>query len=295
MKKYFRHKIENLITINKIIAVHEFSFSKEFVFPEESHDFWEILYVGKNYVFVPTEGSDILVKEGEALFHKPCEKHAFKANGKTSSEVIIISFECKSPAMRFFENKKIFVRSEFQKYFYSVAMEARKTFDVKTSAPESKKLELLSMPTLGGMQLIKNNLECLLITLMRDETEKDGENPVFLNDRDYEGKIAASIKEYLLKNLYESVSIDDVCRELNYSKSYVFKEFRLAFNKSVMAYYRDLKTEKAKELLTCTSMSVSEISEKLNFDTPNYFSKTFKKSVGVTPLKYRKTQKGGII
>jgi len=38
-------------------------------------------------------------------------------------------------------------------------------------------------------------------------------------------------------------------------------------------------------------MSVGEISAHLSFDTPNYFSKTFKKVTGYTPSTYRKMRR----
>ena len=46
--------------------------------------------------------------------------------------------------------------------------------------------------------------------------------------------------------------------------------------------------KEAKRLIRERELSVKEISEKLSFDTPNYFSKTFKKKTGMTPLQYRK-------
>ena len=47
MKKYFKHKINNLLVINGIITVHYFEFSKDFKHEGESHDFWEIVYADK--------------------------------------------------------------------------------------------------------------------------------------------------------------------------------------------------------------------------------------------------------
>ena len=56
----------------------------------------------------------------------------------------------------------------------------------------------------------------------------------------------------------------------------------------MMQYFIRLKIEKAKKLLRENEISVTQISETLAFDTPNYFSKTFKKITGYTPLQYKK-------
>ena len=55
-----------------------------------------------------------------------------------------------------------------------------------------------------------------------------------------------------------------------------------------MAYFTELKIERAKKLLR-EDMNIAQIAEYLSFDTPNYFSKTFRKITGVTPLQYKKT------
>jgi YesN/AraC family two-component response regulator len=60
-----------------------------------------------------------------------------------------------------------------------------------------------------------------------------------------------------------------------------------------MEYFIRLKVDKSKELLRETSMSIGEISSYLSFDTPNYFSKTFKKITGYTPTTYRKLRRQG--
>ena len=48
-----------------------------------------------------------------------------------------------------------------------------------------------------------------------------------------------------------------------------------------MSYFVKMKINKAKELLRNTDMSISDISSKLSFDNPNYFSKVFKKNTGI--------------
>ncbi len=54
----------------------------------------------------------------------------------------------------------------------------------------------------------------------------------------------------------------------------------------MIEYFTYLKIEKSKELLREKNNSIKEIAEKLSFDTPNYFSKTFKKYTKITPSEY---------
>ena len=72
--------------------------------------------------------AEILLNEGEALFHKPNEFHSLAADGRAPSNVFIISFECKSEAIRFFENKRLQLNKKFLEYIYRIVEESKKTF-----------------------------------------------------------------------------------------------------------------------------------------------------------------------
>lgn len=288
MKRYFRHKLQNLIVVNKVITIHYFEFDKNFRVAEEAHDFWELVYADKESILCYADGVEIPLEEGEILFHKPNESHALAANGKKAPNVFIISFECKSEAMRFFENRKLRPDESFVRFIYNIVEEAKRTFDIPYSTPEFNKLKLLDSPTLGGEQLIKNYLELLLINLMRDLTETERGNKIFLRKSEFDSKPVKDVLRILDENVEGALSMDDVCAAVGYSRAYIFKEFKAATGKSVMEYYTALKIEKAKQLLREGELSVKQISERLSFDTPNYFSKTFKRCTGVTPGAYKK-------
>ena len=58
-----------------------------------------------------------------------------------------------------------------------------------------------------------------------------------------------------------------------------------------MSYFISLKIKEAKRLLRETDLTVTQISASLAFDNPNYFSKTFKRVSGYTPLQYKKMRR----
>lgn len=286
MKKYFKHKINNLLVVNSIVTVHYFEFAKDFKHDGESHDFWEIVYADKEDILCSADGKEITLRSGEMLFHKPNVWHTLSSNGISAPNVFIISFDCHSEAMRFFENKVIQLDKQQLKYIYAIIDEAKKSFDIPFSNPYTKKMQPLSSPILGGVQMIKNYLEILLISLMRSKSEKD--DMVFLKTEDLGGRFIEDVVKTLNDKLYENISINDICKKTSYSKAYLFRKFKQTTGKTVLNYYLDLKIEKAKQLIRERELSVKEIAEKLSFDTPNYFSKTFKKKTGLTPLEYRK-------
>lgn len=288
MKKYFKHKLENLINVSKIVTIHYFEFEKNFNTEGEEHDFWEFVYVDKESIICYADGKKIVLEKGDILFHKPNEFHTLAANGKKPPNVFIVSFVCKSEAMKFFENKKINVAKSHVNFIYNILNEGRKTFDIAFSDPNLKKMQFLKSPTLGGEQLIKNYLEIFLINILRSQTETDGKNNVFIKEKEYAPKQVAGVISLLNEHLYDSLTINDVLNNTYYCRAYIMRVFKKETGLSIMEYFIRLKIEKAKELLRDKQLSVREISDKLSFNEPNYFTKTFKKLIGFTPTTYRK-------
>ena len=292
MKTYFQHKLSNLITVSKIVTIHYFEFDKAFQTAGESHDFWEFVYAEKESLLCSADGQEIVLEQGEILFHKPNEFHTLAANGKTAPNVFILSFVCKSESIKFFENKKFGLSPQLAKFIYSILEEAKKTFDIPYSDPNLKKMNLLVSPTLGGEQLIKNYLEIFLINLLREQTETDQGNATFLPWKELSAKPIKDITALLKENVYSSLSIDNICEKTAYSKAYLFRIFKAQTGKTIMAYFIELKINQAKQLLRENELSVREISERLAFSTPDYFTKTFKRVTGLTPLAYKKRSSG---
>lgn len=288
-QRYFKHKIENLLHISRIVTVHYFDFAEDYKSPGESHDFWEMVYADRGSLVCTVEGEEIALNEGEAIFHKPNEFHIHAANGKEPPQVFIISFECKSEAIHILEGKRLHLPRELTRYVYMIIDEARGTFDMRHTSPEVKKMPLSERPLLGGMQFIKNLLELLIIGVIRSV---DGEEtPSFIAREDFGEHLVSSIIDYLKENVYGRVSITEICRRTNYTRSYVFRQFKLVTGSSVMAYFTALKIKEAKRLLRETDRSITDIADALSFDTPNYFTKTFKRISGITPLSYRKLKR----
>ena len=291
MKRYFKHKPENLINITKIVTVNHFEFEKNFIFGGESHDFWEIVYADRESLICTADSRVIELKEGELLFHKPGEFHSLAANGFAPPSVYILSFVCKSSAMKFFENKKLKPNKNFAKYILSIFEEGTRTFAIPFSDPKQKKMTLIDMPSLGGGQIIKNYLEIFLINLLRFYTETESGNDTFLPQNKLSSKPVDEVMRILKANVSNQLTIDEICAETSYGRAYLFRTFKAETGKSIIEYFIDLKIEKAKQLILEGNMSVKDIAISLSFNEPNYFTKTFKRVTGMTPSTYKKRAK----
>ncbi len=286
--KYYKHKLQNLIVVEDIVTIHYLELKKDFTFRQESHDFWELVYADKESMIAQTENERVVIEEGEMLFHKPNEVHSLAANGRTAPNVFILSFVCKSRAMNFFEGRKLKVNKSFTKFIYMIAEEGKRTFNLPRYNPNLTKMELLESPTLGGQQLIKNYLEILLISMMRAETEKADAGVYFLREQEENESLTARTIAFMKDRLATKLTVAEICEQVHYNKSYLFRTFKKDTGSTVIEYFTRLKIEQAKQYLREGKLNVTQIAEALAFDTPNYFTKTFRKITGYTPLQYKK-------
>ncbi|MBQ1547894.1 MAG: response regulator [Lachnospiraceae bacterium] len=97
-------------------------------------------------------------------------------------------------------------------------------------------------------------------------------------------------KEYILLNYGKDISLDDVSREVDISPYYFSKVFKEETGENFIEYLTNIRIERAKELLrdpNAIGLSMKEISGECGYPDPNYFSRIFKKTVGVTPTEFR--------
>ena len=90
----------------------------------------------------------------------------------------------------------------------------------------------------------------------------------------------------------EDISLNSVAAEVCMSPSYFSSVFSKEMGKTFIEYLTEVRMEKAKQYLACSSMKTSEISYEVGYKDPHYFSYIFKKTQGCTPKEYRAARKG---
>lgn len=97
--------------------------------------------------------------------------------------------------------------------------------------------------------------------------------------------------DYITTNLTTLQTIDEIANHVNLSISRFKHKFKQDMGTPPREYINFCKTEKAKQLLTATTQSITDIAYSLNYTSSDYFSYTFKKYTGFTPLSFRKNAK----
>ncbi|WP_034444634.1 helix-turn-helix domain-containing protein [Butyrivibrio sp. AE2032] len=101
------------------------------------------------------------------------------------------------------------------------------------------------------------------------------------------GDIIRNAKKYIEDHYDKDISLDDVSRVVNISPYYFSKVFKEESGLNFIEYLTNIRIDKAKELLETTNLSIKEICVSCGYTDPNYFSRSFKKNVGVTPTEYK--------
>ncbi len=94
---------------------------------------------------------------------------------------------------------------------------------------------------------------------------------------------------YIDNNLSENIRVKDLCHASSYSYSYFSKIFKSTMGVSVTDYITAKRIQLAKTLLLTTNLPIYQISVQCGFSGENDIYKKFRRSLGISPLQYRKT------
>lgn len=96
---------------------------------------------------------------------------------------------------------------------------------------------------------------------------------------------------YIHTNFGKELRVDEIASEVHTHRTQLYKLFERFLNTSPQEYIIRYRLERAKDLLSSTTMSIGDIAAFVGYPNPFLFSKTFKRRIGQTPSLYRKSHK----
>lgn len=286
---FARLGFERIFNIEKIITLFYMELSKSFHYDGEQHDFWEMVYIDKGEMVCTAEKNRFVLKSGEMTFHKPNEYHNLSGNNAVAPNVSIVTFQCRSRAMQYFEGKIFRLDSEEKSLLSMFFDEGLSCFRlVDPNNPLLQRLEKVEGSPFGSSQMTKNLLEIFLIKLCRntDVVTKKMRQSYVIDGIDVPYNVK-EILDFLKANLYGKVTVADVARHLGKSESTVKQLFSKYRGSGIIKYYTELKIKEARRLIREGKYNMTQIADMLHFDNPQYFSKCFKICTNMTPREYK--------
>lgn len=107
--------------------------------------------------------------------------------------------------------------------------------------------------------------------------------------QDYRLQTVQRVQAYIRENITGNLDLGSVASIFGYSKNYLSSLFTRYTSTSFIDYVNTAKMERAKKMLADPNAMVYEVATALGYDSPFYFSKVFKKVVGMSPTAYQNT------
>ena len=250
----------------------------------------EVIYSKRGTVNIGVGEEIVHVAEGESYYFASGEPHYFLASPE--SERIVYQFD-----LQLFDEKNLKVSNECS---ITELFEKGEKHSLKWPKELAEKIEgiLLALfsesehQELGKNYAIYQYFFQLVLLFYRELPE---------SDRDVKkGGKASTIKyketlerldqifTYVENHYVESITLDDVAKEVGFSPYYFTRFFKNNTGMTFMGFLNEYRINQAKFILASEKVPMIEVAERSGFSSVKTFHHVFKQEVGLSPLKYQK-------
>lgn len=273
------------LEVLRIANIHYFEFTGQYYTTGDFHNFCELLYVDKGEIIVSAENYSGVLANNQLIIHRPNETHSLSCLTGTAPNVIIIGFECFSEALTPFSQKPLTLTAEQKKMLAEIMKEGMSVYAPPYDLPNLLDMQKKDEYPFGADQMIKLRLEAFLITMVRS-LKKPATS--YMANSCADSRIS-EIEQYITEHICEKITLDNICFLFGTNKTTLCQSFKREYGVTVLEYCNNLKVREAKTLLRKGTFSVTEVAERLGFNSIHYFCRLFKNKTGQSPNEYANT------
>jgi AraC-like DNA-binding protein len=225
---------------------------------------YQLLYVTKGKgLFSSLQIRNIEIREGTVFLLKPGEWHTYRPDESTGWECYWVGFG--GAVTESLQNENTIIQIGYDEEMVGLY---RKILEVSNSERP------------GYQQLLSGILIHLLAYLFYREKHQNW------RDKEVLSKIEKA-RLIIREKINSPLSPEEIAASLNMSYTWFRRIFRQYTGMAPAQYITQLKIQKAKELLSVTTLSIKEIALELGYESIDYFSTQFRKQTGQTPTQFR--------
>lgn len=250
------------------------------------HEELEVFIVEAGTARVLTNGSSDIVNQGEGVFINSGVLHGVWQAGETPCRLRSVVFH---PRLVGGSMDSVI----WQKYLEPLLGDSSRPYirfsDDRT--PEKAALECIARAWQccaeeeAGFELdVRECLSRIIFLLSRNFPSAE-KRPSKKALRD--GERTKAMLRYIQAHADEEISLEQVAQSANISKNECLRCFRSVIGCTPIQYVRQIRIQKAAELLQSTAWKIADIGMMCGFQEMSYFAKTFKAFKGCTPHEFR--------
>lgn len=240
------------------------------VYPAHMHGLIEIMWVIEGSGYCKCDGREYFMNVGDVVVINPYTIHTIYSD-KT------MRFQCFIIEPQFLNDNGINISDiHFKEHITDGKLTC--IFDNAVKQHDSRK----DSPCYETR--VKIALLSLLVALREDYTDS-----VRSNQNNFTPALLQTKKamQHIISNWQKKITIDDIVAYVNVSPAHLSRNFKQITGKTIVEFINITKCNMAKRLLS-DGIAVTKVSVMCGYDTPSYFSKTFKKYIGVSPKDFVK-------
>ena len=260
---------------------HIANVKRSFQIPVHWHDEFEIIYVKSGFLTVSISGENYIGKPGDAFVVSPGNLH-FMGSQTGNVDYFTFLFPLKYISFRTDDILDDKLLEPLNSGHLMISPEIEDT--VKEQCEQlveiygAKKEESQSKITAQ----IKTKI--ILLQFILELWEKG-----FIVENDTSGKntVEKEMVSYIQQNFTGKILLKEFGEQFHLSEKYISRYFKEHFHITISQYVTYLRLEHAKQLLQDTDIPVTEVAMQSGYQNVSYFIRSFKKTYGMSPLKYR--------
>ena len=150
--------------------------------------------------------------------------------------------------------------------------------------PNFKNLDMLEKESTDNTQQKKEFLTLYILSIICENMKN------FINASKENNELLFCILksvEYIQNNYAEKITLSNLCKEVNMSRSSFLRHFKNFYNCTPIEYINDYRVKQSQILLRETDKSIVTVAQDCGFFDSSHFIRYFTKKVALTPVKYR--------
>lgn len=278
-------ELEEKIHVEDLITFYYYLLYPNLTYQGETHNYYEFFVCISGKARVKTGDVNVVLNEKEYIISRPNQPHTHFPE-KTYLSSVSICFSVSGIEDDLICDKVGKLSSEEMNVLNLLVNEYINNYEFQGDyqEPYVKKVEFKN--EYAYKQLFKCGLEILLVLITRD-FQNDSANQkvnILIEEKENENKIIRYIKEHYKEKLL----LEDIAREFNYSVGHLCRKFKQDTGDTIIEYITKYRISIAMRLLfERRDANIEDIAFEVGFNDVQYFTKAFKKCVGMTPGKYR--------